>query len=131
MACSLKAAMVQSPLAPQTFRAKLASSLAPEGRRPRASITTFHHPPSDAAHGNPVDVVTPRSIGSISDLLVDKNGRVMAAIIGVGGFLGIGAKDVAISFDSLQVTQDKDGNPQARLGLTKKELEGAPDARVS
>jgi hypothetical protein len=67
------------------------------------------------------------SIGSISDLLVDKDGNVVAAVIGVGGFLGIGAKDVAIAFDSLQVSQDKDGNPQARLSLTKKELEGAPD----
>jgi len=67
------------------------------------------------------------SIGSISDLLADKDGKIVAAVIGVGGFLGIGAKDVAISFDSLQVSQDKDGNPQARLSLTKKELEGAPD----
>ena len=67
------------------------------------------------------------NIGSISDLLADKNGKVVAAVIGVGGFLGIGAKDVAISFDALNVTQDKDGNPQARLSLSKKELEGAPD----
>lgn len=67
------------------------------------------------------------NIGSISDLLVDKDGNIVAAVIGVGGFLGIGQKDVAISFDTIKVTQDKDGNPQARLSLSKKELEGAPD----
>jgi hypothetical protein len=67
------------------------------------------------------------SIGSVTDLLLDKSGNIVAAVIGVGGFLGIGQKDVAISFDTLNVSQDKDGNPQARLSLSKKELEGAPD----
>jgi len=66
------------------------------------------------------------NIGEISDLLVDRSGNVLAAVIGVGGFLGIGQKDVAISFDALQVSQDKNGNPEARLSLTKKDLEGAP-----
>jgi len=67
------------------------------------------------------------SIGSISDLLADKEGNIVAAVVGVGGFLGIGQKNVAISFDTLTVTQDKDGNPQARLTMTKQELEKAPD----
>jgi len=70
------------------------------------------------------------NIGSVDDLLVDKNGNIVAAVIGVGGFLGIGQKDVALSFDALNVTQDKDGNPQARLSLSKKELEGASDFKT-
>ena len=67
------------------------------------------------------------SIGSISDLLVDKEGNIVAAVVGVGGFLGIGQKNVAISFDTFTITQDKDGNPQTRLSMTKQELEKAPD----
>jgi hypothetical protein len=67
------------------------------------------------------------NIGTISDLLVDKDGRVMAAVIGVGGFLGIGQKDVAVSFDSLKLQRNADGNEQATLTLTKAELESAPD----
>ena len=67
------------------------------------------------------------SIGSVSDLLVDEDGNILAAVVGVGGFLGIGQKNVAISFDAFDITRDKDGDAQGRLTLTKKELESAPE----
>jgi hypothetical protein len=41
-------------------------------------------------------------LGSISDLLFDKSGKVNAAVIGVGGFLGVGERLVAVSFDKLK-----------------------------
>ena len=37
-----------------------------------------------------------RTIGDINDLLFDKSGKVSAVVIGVGGFLGVGEKSVAI-----------------------------------
>lgn len=42
------------------------------------------------------------SIGDVNDILVDRNGQIQAVVIGVGGFLGIGEKDVAVSFRSLE-----------------------------
>src|ERR1700742_1130227 len=39
------------------------------------------------------------SIGSINDLLTDKSGNIKAAVIGVGGFLGVGTHLVAVPFD--------------------------------
>ncbi|WP_331819656.1 PRC-barrel domain-containing protein [Aurantimonas sp. A2-1-M11] len=42
------------------------------------------------------------SIGSISDVLVSEDGEVMAVLVGVGGFLGIGQKDVAVSMSALE-----------------------------
>jgi sporulation protein YlmC with PRC-barrel domain len=42
------------------------------------------------------------SIGDINDVIVDRNGQAVAAIVGVGGFLGIGEKDVAVPFKSLE-----------------------------
>ncbi|WP_170151498.1 PRC-barrel domain-containing protein [Microvirga subterranea] len=42
------------------------------------------------------------SIGDINDVIVDRNGQAVAAVVGVGGFLGIGEKDVAIPFNSLE-----------------------------
>jgi sporulation protein YlmC with PRC-barrel domain len=42
------------------------------------------------------------SVGDINDVVLDRNGQVMAAIVGVGGFLGIGEKDVAVPFASLE-----------------------------
>jgi hypothetical protein len=67
------------------------------------------------------------SIGSVSDLLVDKEGKVIAAVVGVGGFLGIGKKNVAVPFESLNLSRNPDGNEQATLKLSKTELEKAPD----
>ena len=40
-------------------------------------------------------------VGKIEDVLVDGSGRVHAAVIGVGGFLGLGEKSVAVPFDQL------------------------------
>ena len=67
------------------------------------------------------------SIGSISDLLLAKDGKVIAAVVGVGGFLGIGKKNVAVPFESLNLSRNPDGNEQATLKLSKTELEKAPD----
>src|SRR5260370_16138799 len=41
------------------------------------------------------------SLGSINDLLTDKNGSIKAVVIGVGGFLGVGEHLVAIAFDKV------------------------------
>ena len=41
-------------------------------------------------------------IGSIKDLMVDKSGNIVSAVIGVGGFLGMGERDVAVKFADLK-----------------------------
>jgi sporulation protein YlmC with PRC-barrel domain len=45
-------------------------------------------------------------IGSINDLLMEKDGKINAAIIGVGGFLGMGEHLVAISFDKMKFSNE-------------------------
>lgn len=40
-------------------------------------------------------------VGEIEDLLVDGSGQIRAVVIGVGGFLGLGEKSVAVAFDQL------------------------------
>jgi hypothetical protein len=47
------------------------------------------------------------SIGDINDILLDRNGQVVAIIVGVGGFLGIGQKDVAVPFQALEIVADR------------------------
>jgi sporulation protein YlmC with PRC-barrel domain len=41
-------------------------------------------------------------IGSIQQLMLDKNGTVASVVIGVGGFLGMGERDVAVKFSDLK-----------------------------
>jgi sporulation protein YlmC with PRC-barrel domain len=46
------------------------------------------------------------SVGSINDLLMDKSGSVKAAVISVGGFLGVGARMVAVPFDKIKFVDE-------------------------
>ncbi len=41
-------------------------------------------------------------LGDISEILVDNSGKINAVVIGVGGFLGVGQHDIAVSFDQLK-----------------------------
>ncbi|ROT98448.1 PRC-barrel domain-containing protein [Histidinibacterium lentulum] len=62
-------------------------------------------------------------IGSIEDLILDEeDGAVNAAIVSVGGFLGIGSKSIALDWDELQI--DYDANV-IELDLTRDEAEAA------
>lgn len=65
------------------------------------------------------------NLGDINDLLIDRSGNVAAVVIGVGGFLGIGEKDVAVPFQSVEVTR-ADGKDRLVLRKTKDELKNAP-----
>jgi len=46
------------------------------------------------------------NVGSINDLLTDKNGNIKAAVISVGGFLGMGARLVAVPFDKIKFSTE-------------------------
>jgi sporulation protein YlmC with PRC-barrel domain len=46
------------------------------------------------------------SVGSINDLLTDKNGSIKAVVIGVGGFLGVGEHLVAVPFDKIKFVNE-------------------------
>ena len=45
-------------------------------------------------------------LGAINDLLTDANGKIEKAVIGVGGFLGIGESNVAVNFDQLKFAKE-------------------------
>jgi hypothetical protein len=64
-------------------------------------------------------------IGDINDVLVGPNGEVNAVIIGVGGFLGAGEKDVAVNFSAIKKTT-KDDKTYLTMDTTKDALKGAP-----
>jgi PRC-barrel domain protein len=67
-------------------------------------------------------------IGDVGDILFDKDAKAVAYIIGVGGFLGIGSKDVALDPKAFEVVPGDHGMADAKLKLamTKDELKNAP-----
>ena len=64
-------------------------------------------------------------------MLVAEDGSVDAVIIGVGGFLGIGEKNVAVSFEQIEQTTDDDGNMKLVLNATKERTRSAAPAFVT
>ena len=64
-------------------------------------------------------------VGDVNDLLLDNGGKINAVIIGVGGFLGVGEKNVAVPFSSLKVAE-KNGSRYLVLETTKEALQSAP-----
>lgn len=65
------------------------------------------------------------SIGSIRDLIIDQQtNEITGAVLSVGGFLGIGGKDIAVRFDELQIDYDA---REITMNLTREEADAAPE----
>jgi len=65
-------------------------------------------------------------IGDINNLIVSSEGRIDGFVVGVGGFLGIGQKDVGVPFDNISMTRGENNEPHAMLAATKEQLTNAP-----
>lgn len=76
--------------------------------------------------GKTVRNVEDERIADISDLVVDESGRVTAAVLGVGGFLGMGGRTVAVPIEALETVTNADGDVEVVMHLTRDELDDAP-----
>ena len=65
-------------------------------------------------------------IGDINNLVVAEDGSVQAVVIGVGGFLGMGEKNVAVPMDQLKFVAAEDNTERYVLETTKEALNDAP-----
>jgi hypothetical protein len=70
------------------------------------------------------------NLGKINDLVLDQNGQVAAVVLGVGGFLGIAEKQVAVDFSALQFVVAADNTERFVLQTTKDQLTAAPDFKT-
>lgn len=66
-------------------------------------------------------------VGDINDLILGPDGKISNAVIGVGGFLGMGEKLVAVAFSDLQLNRDSDGTMRVTINSSKEALESAPE----
>ena len=120
-----------------------AAPAAPETGTAPAESTA---PPAAAAAGTPAPVPVPEqaehqvraesllgvdvsngqdTIGEVADLIVTQDGRVEAVVVGVGGFLGVGQKSVALAWDSIELAE-RDGARAILVAATREQLEGMP-----
>ncbi len=94
-----------------------AASTAPRAAAPAATVTTTATAPA-ARHmrdnemraskviGSSVYDTSDTKIGNIADLIVDRDGKVSDVVLGVGGFLGAGEKNVAVKVSDLKRGKD-------------------------
>ena len=74
---------------------------------------------------------TNESIGNVNDLIMKKDGGLVAAVIGVGGFLGIGEKNVAVPMEKITVAQNTtDGSVKLTTTETAETLKAAPEFKT-
>jgi sporulation protein YlmC with PRC-barrel domain len=121
----------------------LAETPAPTNQTPKDPAMQDRLQPSEPAHilarqepgewlateliGRSVVNTANETIGDVNDLITDANGKTIAAVIGVGGFLGIGEKDVAIRFEDLRFARDGDNDIKVTVNIDKSALALAPD----
>ncbi|WP_340117966.1 PRC-barrel domain-containing protein [Pelagibius sp. 7325] len=81
---------------------------------------------AEVVAGSPEGV---ESVGTVSDLVLGPDNKIVGVIVDVGGFLGVAAKPVGLSWASLSEEQN-DGELMLRTSLSRAELEEAPEFKT-
>ena len=77
--------------------------------------------------GTPIVNTTGETLGKVNDLVMNTEGQVEAIIIGVGGFLGVGEKNVGVPFSQLARIEGAEGEAELVLDATQGDLTDAPE----
>lgn len=77
--------------------------------------------------GVPIYGPDDKRVGKITDMLMSHDGKAQYVIVGIGGFLGIGEKDVAVPFDQVVFTDEPVKAPPSTMGATTANAAVAPD----
>jgi hypothetical protein len=67
-----------------------------------------------------------KKIGEIGDVVLNKDGKIDAVVVDVGGFLGVGEKQVAVGMDNLAFLADESGNKYLYTEFTEDQLKAQP-----
>lgn len=85
---------------------------------------------ADMLDGADVHDMSGASIAEVSDLVLSSDGTATDVIVDVGGFLGIGARQVAIPMDRVTVAQNGEGSVRVYVDMSKDELTALPEVQI-
>jgi hypothetical protein len=71
------------------------------------------------------------NIGEVNEILLNSSNSIQAFVLGVGGFLGVGERNVAVTPTSLSITKDADGNLKLIVNADKDGLQKAPEIKYT
>ena len=69
-------------------------------------------------------------MGRVIDIVVDGSGKVRAAVIDFGGFLGVGNRKVAVDWGALHFAPTGSKDDRITLDLTREQVKAAPEYRA-
>jgi hypothetical protein len=99
---------------------------APGGAEP-PSVTVLENHEVEGILGRQVLSAAEENMGRIVDVIVDHSGRVRAAIIDFGGFLGVGSRKIAVDWNALHFPPPGQPNAKISLDLTRDQVKAAPE----
>ena len=102
---------------------------------PSGNLSYYNHQPNEMRASKLIGAAVRNdaneSIGDINEIILDKDGKVAAVVVGVGGFLGMGEREVALDFKSLRFERDSSAMTEAganiiKVNATKDQLKASP-----
>ena len=91
------------------------------------SVTVLNNHEVEGILGRQVLGAADENMGRIVDVIVDHSGRVRAAVIDFGGFLGVGSRKIAIDWSALHFPPPGQPNAKISLDLTRDQVKAAPE----
>ena len=112
--------------APAAEVAKPADTASPAPAVPTA-VTILNNHEVEGILGREVLSAANENMGRIVDVIVDRAGRVRAAIIDFGGFLGVGSRKIAVEWNALHFPAPGQPGAKITLELTRDQVKAAPE----
>jgi hypothetical protein len=94
---------------------------------PPPSVTVIGAYDARGILGRDVKSAAGENMGRIVDVIVDRSGRVRAAVIDFGGFLGVGSRKIAVDWSALSFDRDTGKRDVVTLELTRDQVKTAPE----
>ncbi|WP_088328925.1 PRC-barrel domain-containing protein [Lacimicrobium sp. SS2-24] len=79
--------------------------------------------------GAEVKTTNNEEVGTVNELIINESGQIVAVVVGVGGFLGMGEKDVAIGWNDVTRTGTND-DKELKIAMTRDQLSSAPKFEI-
>jgi hypothetical protein len=99
----------------------------PKEAAPPPSVTIIGASDAHGVLGRDVRSAADENMGRIVDVIVDRTGKVRAAVIDFGGFLGVGSRKIVVDWNALHFGQIANKKDSISLELTKAQVAAAPE----
>jgi hypothetical protein len=114
-------------LAAAPTAAQTQSSAVPTDTADTPSVTILGSRQAQGVLGKEVRSTADENMGRIVDVIVEQSGRVRAAVIDFGGFLGVGSRRIAVDWNALHFDPASVRRDLITLELTREQVKAAPE----